>query len=70
MPHIAWRCQGRVHYLGGEGNTSLNYSQHKRLQKAMILYRLIELRNNILFVVENLVCFLAGSGKSRATLVK
>jgi hypothetical protein len=35
----------------------------------MNLYRLIKLRSGILFVVENLVSFLAGSGKSRATLV-
>jgi hypothetical protein len=52
-----------------EGNALLNHSKHKRLQKVMILYRLIW-RESILFVVEDLVSFLAGSGKSRATLVK
>jgi len=36
----------------------------------MILYRLIGVRDGILFVVETLVSFLAGSGKFRATLVK
>jgi hypothetical protein len=54
----------------GESDALLNCSQPKRLQKVMILYRLIWLRDNILFVVENLGSFLAGSGKCRATLVK
>jgi hypothetical protein len=57
-------------YLDEGNNAVLNCSKHKRLQKVMILYRLIRWRNSILFVVENLVSFLDGSGKCRATLVK
>ena len=58
---LNWSLLFTLIYLGGEGNVLFNCSKHKRLQKVMILYRLIWARDGTLLAVADLVSFPAGS---------